>query len=140
MISDNNVYLSCDLIVEYSLFCSGKILFEDISDRIEQAEYDKIETGTSSLNYNSSGNMTASGSLFIDGNIVLNENIYHKEDIYEVIRIVSSDEINPKTFTIKCVNFIVGKNFKSEDNYIHTTNHELLLKLRQMKIKKIKND
>jgi hypothetical protein len=135
MFKNSDVYLRGNLEVD-SVCCTGQILFEDLGNRFENDEHKKMDTGMSNL-YEWTNSMIAK-DLLIDGNIIFNEGIYSEEEIFEKIKLISN--LHPKMMTIRCDNFLMSNKIISKDNYIHTTNNEVLGKLRKMKIKKIKNN
>jgi len=135
MFNDCDVYLSGDLEVD-SIYCSGNILFQDLGDRFEADEYQKKETGLSNLQcWN---NSMIAKDLFIEGNIIFNEGIYSEDDIFQKIRV--APVVNTKMMTITCDNFLMNSKITSKDNYIHTTNNDVVVKLRKMKINKLKKN
>ena len=135
MFKNSDVYLQGNLQVDF-ICCTGKILFEDLSNRFEDDEQKKIDMGMSNL-YQWTNSMVAN-DLLIDGNIIFNEGIYSEEEIYEKIKLIS--DIHPKMMTIRCDNFLMSNKIISKDNYIHTTNNEVVMKLRKMKINKLKKN
>lgn len=135
MFTDSDVYLRGVLEVD-SIYCTGQIFFEDLGNRFENDEQKKMETGVSNL-YQWNNSMKAN-DLLIDGNIVFSESVYMKEEIFEKLKLTT--HVHPKIMTIKCDNFLIGNKIISKNNCIYTTNNDVILKLRQLKIKKIKNN
>ena len=135
MFKNSDLYLKGNLEVD-TIYCTGQILFEDLSPRFEHDEQKKWDTGFSNL-YQWSNSMITN-DLIIDGNIIFNKDIYSEEEIFEKIKLASNN--HPKMMTIRCDNFLMNHKLISKDNYIHTTNSEVIIKLRQMKIKKIKKN
>ena len=136
MFRDNDVYVSGDVMVE-KLYCSGKILFEDLGNRFEEHEHRRMETEMSNLQH-WSNSMTAN-ELLIEGNIIFNDCFHKEEDVFQIVTPVS-DNINPKIMTIRCNNFLMSHKLIIKDNCIHTTNNEVIVKLRKMKIDKLKKN
>lgn len=136
MFKDADVYVSGDITVE-KLYCSGNILFEDLGNRYEEHEHQRIETGISNLHH-WCNTMTAH-ELLIEGNIIFNDHFYKEDDVFQIIRPITNN-INPRIMTIKCNNFLMSHKLIIEDNYIHTTNNEVIVKLRKMKINKLKKN
>ena len=136
MFKDSDVYVSGDISVD-KIYCSGNILIEDLGNRYEEHEYQRIKTGASNLHHWS--NTITANELFIEGNIIFNERIYNENDVFQLIN-CTIDDINPKIVTIRCNNFLMGHKLIIKENYIHTTNNEVVTKLRQLKINKLKKN
>lgn len=126
-IDNNDIILLIDMKVDNKIYCNGQILFDDLDNNETFHEY-KIYR-----------NFNVNGDLFIDGNIIINNNIYSKEKIYKNIKYISDNEIN-KTMTIKCHCFKIGSKFTSKDNFIFTTNSDVLSNLRGLKINKLRKN
>lgn len=135
MFKNSDLYLKGNLEVD-TIYCTGQILFEDLSPRFEHDEQKKWDTGFSNL-YQWSNSMITN-DLIIDGNIIFNKDIYSEEEIFEKVKLASHN--HPKMMTIRCDNFLMNHKLIVKDNYIHTTNREVITRLRQMKIKKIKKN
>lgn len=135
MFKNSDVYLQGNLEVD-SICCSGQILFEDLGNRFENDEQKKIDTGMSNL-YQWNNSMIAK-DLLIEGNIIFNEGVYSEEEIFEKVKLATNT--HPKMMTIRCDNFLMDRKIISKDNYIHTTNNEVIVKLRKMKINKLKKN